>query len=193
MHWLDILLLLVLAVGAAFGARTGLLRQVARIASFGVALYACLSFRRPALALLDLVMEGGTEVVREAVAGAVTFVVVYGFLYGLTLLLDARLRKSSLKVADRILGAGFGLVKTGLLAGAALLLVAVVADADTESALGRSRLAPVLLRGVRLTLAAVPPSYKEGAEAALDRVLQARDGRTPAAAPDGEGALLTPP
>jgi membrane protein required for colicin V production len=175
MHWLDVLLILALVLGAVFGARTGLLRQVARIVSFSLALLACLSFRQPASALLSAFIQDDVSLIREALAGVITFVVVFGVLYGVTLVIDSRLKWSRLKIADRILGGVFGLVKMGLFAGGVLLVVAVVADADTEAALGRSTMAPVLLRGVRVALVAVPEQYKEDAIATLDRITGPRE------------------
>ena len=46
MHWLDVTILVVLAIGALFGARSGLLWQVARLVTFGVSLYTCIYYHQ---------------------------------------------------------------------------------------------------------------------------------------------------
>ena len=43
MHWLDILILVVLGIGAAMGFASGLLWQVARIVGLGVSLYVAIA------------------------------------------------------------------------------------------------------------------------------------------------------
>ncbi len=170
MHWLDVTLLVVLALGAIFGARSGLLWQVARLVTFGLALYACAYFHDPVAKVLTAHVTGTSSVVPNLLAYAVIFLAVYFVLYGVTLLLQKALKASRLKMLDRVLGAGFGSVKAALLAGVVLMGVALCAFPQTDDALADSAVAPVLLQGVQAVTVAVPQNYKDQVNEALQRI-----------------------
>jgi membrane protein required for colicin V production len=173
MHWLDITLLIVLGIGALLGARSGLLWQVARIVTFAVAIYVCLYYHDYAASLIAPYLTEGTPATVSTVAGyVVSFLGVYLVLYGITLILEKMLKAAKLKTMDRLLGAGFGLLKAGLLAGAVLMGMAVFAAPQTDEMLADSRLAPVFLQVMRGVIVAVPRDYKDQFTAALDRIKQ---------------------
>jgi membrane protein required for colicin V production len=174
MHWLDITLLIVLGIGALLGARSGLLWQVARIVTFAVAIYVCLYYHDYAAGLIAPYLTEGTPPTVATVAGyIVTFLGVYLVLYGITLILERMLKAAKLKTMDRLLGAGFGLLKAGLLAGAVLMAMAVFGTPKTDDLLAESQLAPVFLQLMRGVIVAVPRDYKEQFTAALERIKQA--------------------
>jgi membrane protein required for colicin V production len=174
MHWLDITLLVVLGIGALLGARTGLLWQIARIVTFGVAIYVCLYYHDYAAGLIAPYLTEGAPPTVATVAGyVVTFLGVYLTLYGITLLLEKALKAAKLKALDRLLGAGLGMLKAGLLAGAVLMGVAVFATPKTDEVLAESRLAMVFLQVMRGVIVAVPQDYKDQLTAALERIKQA--------------------
>jgi membrane protein required for colicin V production len=172
MHWLDITLLVVLAVGALLGARSGLLWQVARIITFGVAFYVCIFYHEPVAAFLGNYLTGTSPLLLSVLAYVATFCAVYLVLYGITLLLQRGLKASKLKTLDRVLGAGFGLLKATLLVGAILMGVALYSTPQTDAAMAESRLAPVLLEGMRAVAVAVPQNYKDDLNASLERIRQ---------------------
>jgi membrane protein required for colicin V production len=173
MHWLDIILLVVLALGAALGARKGLLWQVARIVTFGVAIYVCIYYHGFAAGLMAPYLDGASEMLLKVLACGVTFLTVYLVLYGITLLLERAVKASRLKLLDRFLGALFGAVKAGLLAGAVLMGVALLGSPQADATLAESSVAPVLLLVMRGVIVAVPQEYKDELTAALDRIKKA--------------------
>jgi membrane protein required for colicin V production len=173
MHWLDITLLVVLGIGALFGARSGLLWQIARIVTFGVAIYVCLYYHDYAASLIAPYLMEGTPPTVSTVAGyIVTFLGVYLVLYVITLILEKALKAAKLKTMDRLLGAGLGILKAALLAGAVLMGAAVFGTPKTDAVLAESRLAPVFLQGMRAVIVAVPQDYKDQLAAALERIKQ---------------------
>jgi membrane protein required for colicin V production len=170
MHWLDITLLIVLALGALLGARSGLLWQVARIVTFGVAFYVCIFYHEPVAALLGTYLTGTSPLLLGVLSYVAAFCGVYLVLYSITLLLERALKASRLKTLDRVLGAGFGLLKTALLVGAVLMGVALYSTPQTDAAMAASRLAPVLLEGMRAVTVAVPQNYRDNLNASLERI-----------------------
>jgi membrane protein required for colicin V production len=174
MHWLDITLLIVLGIGALLGVRSGLLWQIARIVTFGVAIYVCLYYHDYAASLIAPYLLEGTPPTVATVAGyVVTFLGVYLVLYGITLILEKGLKVAKLKTMDRLLGAGLGILKAGLLAGAVLMGAAVFGTPQTDQMLAESRFAPVFLQVMRGVIVAVPQDYKDQLSAALERIKQA--------------------
>ena len=172
MHWLDITLLAVLALGALLGARSGLVWQVARIITFGVAFYVCIYYHEPVAGLLGTYLTGTSPLLVSVLSYVATFCAVYLVLYGITLLLQRALKAAKLKTLDRILGAGFGLLKATLLVGAVLMGVALYSTPQTDAAMAESKLAPVLLEGMRAVTVAVPQNYKDDLNASLERIRQ---------------------
>jgi membrane protein required for colicin V production len=170
MHWLDIVLLVVLGIGVVLGARSGLLWQVARIVTFGVAIYATVFGNGLVVAQITPYLTDWSPMAVQVLAYVGTFLAVYLALFGVTLLLEKALKAAKLKTLDRVLGGLFGLVKAGLLAGAVLMGVALVATPDVDAALAESRVAPVLLTAMRGVIVAVPQDYKDQLNAAIDRV-----------------------
>jgi membrane protein required for colicin V production len=172
MHWLDITLLVILALGALLGARSGLLWQVARIVTFGVAFYVCIFYHEPVAGVLTPYLTGASPVVISVLSYVGTFCAVYLVLFGFTLLLQRALKAARLKTLDRVLGAGFGLLKATLLAGAVLMAVALYPTPQTDAAMADSALAPMLLQGMRAVSVAVPQNYKDDLNASLERIRQ---------------------
>jgi membrane protein required for colicin V production len=173
MHWLDIALLVVLGIGAILGARSGLLWQVARLVTLGAALYLCIYGHELVTSLLAPFLDSTSTLLAPGLAYVLTFLAVFLTGHGITLLLQHVLRASKLKTLDRLLGGALGLVKATLLAGVVLLMMAFFANPQTDAALAKSWLAPVLLQGMRLAAVTVPPEYKEQLNSAIERVKKA--------------------
>jgi membrane protein required for colicin V production len=170
MHWLDITLLVVLAFGALLGARSGLLWQVARLVTFGVAFYVSIYYHQPVAELLGTYVTGTSPFVIGVLTYIATFLGVYLVLYTITLLLQRALKAARLKMLDRLLGAGFGLLKASLLLGVVLMGLAIYSTPQTDAAMADSQLAPVLLQGMRAVTVAVPQNYKDELNASLERI-----------------------
>ncbi|MBI1916858.1 MAG: CvpA family protein [Planctomycetes bacterium] len=174
MYWLDFVLLLVLGIGAFLGARSGLLWQVARIVTFVLAVYACIRYHGVVAGWLLQIIRADSPVVPWLLAYLVTFLAVYAVCMVLTYVLERMLHAAKLKPMDRLLGAGVGILKAGLLAGAILMGVALY-DPDADGALGESKVAPVLLKSMRVVIVAVPDEYKNRFEKAKERIFNPPD------------------
>jgi membrane protein required for colicin V production len=172
MHWLDITLLIVLALGALLGARSGLLWQVARIVSFGAAFYISIYYHEPIAGLVGNYVTDGSPLLIAGLAYVGTFLGVYLVLHIITLVLERGVRATRLKTLDRILGAGFGVLKATLLIGAVMMGLAIYSTPQTDAAMSESKLAPVFLEGMRAVAVAVPQDYKDQFNIALERIRQ---------------------
>jgi membrane protein required for colicin V production len=170
MHWLDITLLIVLSLGALLGARSGLLWQVARIVTFALAFYVSIFYHEPAANLLNRTVTGTSPLLIGVLTYVGLFLGVYLVLYSITLMLERALKATKLKTLDRALGAGFGFLKAALLVGAVLMAVALNATPQTDAAMADSRLAPVLLQGMRALAVAIPQHYRDDLNTSLERI-----------------------
>jgi len=161
-YWLDTVIVTLLALGAIFGASSGLLWQIARVASFGVAIYASIYLNEgTALALQDLVLQGADLRVAMVLAYLVVFIAIYLVFFAATVLLERGMAVVCLQPLNRLLGAGLGAVKAALLLGAVFLGMASYPHPSTQELLERSSLAPALAEGAQLALVAVPQEYKD--------------------------------
>src|SRR5262249_3449810 len=87
------------------------------------------------------------------------------------------LKKSKLKTADRLLGMGFGTLNAALMAGALLLGLTLFSTPAIDATLAESRIAPVLLQGMRGVILLVPQEYKDGLNAGLERIRKAGEDK----------------
>ncbi len=170
MHWLDILLLSILGIGALLGAWSGLLWQIARIVTFGVAIYVTIDFHEPIAGWLGEQVQGLNEVSLKLLAYVGTFVGIYIVFYTATWLAERALKAAHLKVWDRVLGALAGSLKFGLVAGAILLGLAVYGSESIHETLNESQVAPVMLSAMRGVIVAVPQQYRDEFGEALDKL-----------------------
>jgi uncharacterized membrane protein required for colicin V production len=160
--WLDTLILAVLLIGAIFGALSGLLWQVCRLASFTVAIYASIYLNDWARGVLqDLVLQGADPRVGMVLGYLVVFLVVYLILFAVTVLLERGMIAVCLQPVNRILGAGVGSLKAALLLGAIFLGMASYPHPSTQEMMDRSTLAPMMADGAQLAIVAVPQEYKD--------------------------------
>ncbi len=172
MHWLDFVLILVFGVGGLLGLRSGLLWQVARIVIFAAAIYCCINYHEiPARWLKDN-FEGLNEGTSWLAAYVVTFlgVCLVGFL--ITYALECFLRAANLKPVDRLLGAVFGVLKAALVCGGVLTGFALYGSPQMREAIGDSYIAPPLLEGMKVVLAAIPEKIKEDLSESLEKIKQ---------------------
>jgi uncharacterized membrane protein required for colicin V production len=156
MYWLDTTILFVLGAGAIFGAVTGLLMQLARLAGFVISLYAAVYFNEGTAALLqEKVMQEAEPWLTYLLAYLFVFLIVYLAIYLLTLTLERGLTAVRLQVLNRLLGALLGASKLALLLGGVFLGVACYPSDSTRDMLRRSTLAPLLAEGTESVVGAV--------------------------------------
>src|SRR5947209_15620594 len=128
MYWLDVVLLVLLGLGAALGFWSGLVMQVARLVSLGSAIWATLALNEPATRLLHERVAPETNVgVLHGIAYIAVFLVVYIALFALSRLVYKLVRASKLVLLDRVTGAVLGAMKMALILAPVCLLLKFLA------------------------------------------------------------------
>jgi uncharacterized membrane protein required for colicin V production len=180
-YWLDTAILALLVMGAIFGALSGFLWQVARVASFAVALYASIYLNDwAAHALQELVLQGADPRIGMVLAYLLVFVAIYVVFFGGTLLLERGMEAACLQPVNRLLGGGLGAVKAALLLGAVFLGMASYPHPSTQEMMERSHLAPMLADSMQFVIVAIPQEYKDWLCNGLESVREMARARTAA-------------
>ncbi len=158
MHWLDTIILVLLGVGATFGAISGLLMQVARVVGLSVGVYAAVALHEWASsALSDAVLQEADPRVSGALAYLLVFVVVYLAFHFASLAAEKWLKEIKLQTMNCVLGGVLGAGKTAVVLGGIFLAMMNFPHTVTDELLEKSAIAPVLAN-VTGTLVAVVPS-----------------------------------
>jgi membrane protein required for colicin V production len=176
MHWLDILILVVLGVGAAMGFWSGLLWQVARVVSLAVSLYVAILSNSGAASWLGEQWKDLNPAVNRVIAFIAIFLAVYLALYFLTRVLHGIIKATKLETLDRVLGALLGIIKMGAIV-ACVCAVMVALDLQVfKDWFSEATLAPHFARGTQVAVAWVPQHYRdrldEGVQEVRDQVQQ---------------------
>jgi membrane protein required for colicin V production len=162
MHWLDTTLLAALCLGAVLGFVSGLFWQLARIASFVLAVYATIFLHEPAVQLLRQSLPRDTEAgIVSAAAYLTVFLLAYLFLFLLTRLLRSWLRSTDLAPLDRLLGAGLGLGKVALVLAVVCWTLPRWPHPRPKEWHDGSTLASLFARGIDAALVQIPDTYKQ--------------------------------
>jgi membrane protein required for colicin V production len=172
MHWLDILILVVLGIGAAMGFASGLLWQVARLASLGLSLYVAIVANAEATDWLGLRWKDTSLAFNHIVAFVGVFLLVYLILYLITRLIHKAIKATKLEMMDRVLGALLGTVKMAAVVSCLCAVLTALALPLFQEWFEQSTLAPYFARGTELAIGWVPQEYRDKAD---DGVQQVRD------------------
>jgi membrane protein required for colicin V production len=161
MNWLDIVLLMVIAGSVVSSVRKGLTREIIGLAGVLLALVLGTWFYGMAGAVLEPYTSS------RWVANFGGFVLVFGgvmLLAGLVGILAGKMLKvSGLSLMDRVLGAGFGLVRGGLIAVALVMaMMAFTPGVQPPASVVNSRVAPYVVDAARVCAAIAPHELKEG-------------------------------
>src|SRR5471030_782934 len=124
MHWLDIIILVVLGIGAAMGFCSGLLWQVARVVSLVLSLYLAIVTNTAGAEWLALQWKDVNPAVNHIVAFIGVFLAVYLTLYLITRGLHKAIKATKLETLDRMLGALLGIAKMAAVVGCVCALMA---------------------------------------------------------------------
>src|SRR3954447_9279191 len=76
-HWLDVSLVVIILIGAAFGARHGVLKAVVRLIRYVVAMYAAVYLHEPVVAFLRDRLQDLSAVASLTVGYSTTFLGAY--------------------------------------------------------------------------------------------------------------------
>jgi len=171
MNWLDAVLLLLLGWSVVTAFRKGFTREVIGVISVIVGLLAGAWFYGTVAAyLLPYDSSRGAvwpHFTSRAAANLAGFLVVF---FGVLLLgafvsflVQKFLRLTGLSFFDRLLGAGFGLLRGGLI-GVALVtgIMAFSPDQRPPAAVVGSRVAPYMIDGARVVVTVAPHELKTG-------------------------------
>ncbi len=172
MHWLDIIILVVLGIGAAMGFCSGLLWQVARVVSLGLSLYVAIVTNIGVADWLALQWKDVNPAVNHVVAFIGVFLAVYLTLYLITRALHKAIKATKLETLDRLLGALLGMAK---MAAVVACVCAVMAALDLQifkEWFEQAVIAPYFARGSDVAVRWIPAHYREQVD---DGVEQVRD------------------
>jgi membrane protein required for colicin V production len=171
MHWLDVTLLALLAIGAGLGFWSGLIMQVARLLSFGLSIYLTFLLNEPVTRLLhERVAPEANVNLLHGIAYIVVFLVVYVALFALSRLIYKIVRATKLEPLDRLGGAVLGAFKMTLVLAPLCALLAILSLPTTDAWMSQSKIAPVLAKGLHVALVLVPENYKTQAQESVDHV-----------------------
>jgi len=164
----DALVLGTVLIGVVAGMMRGFLSQATGLLGLFGGLWLAARFHGPVRRhTLDswLATDHNGEI---AFVGILVLTVV-GFAVG-GLLLRKVIAALSLDAYDRLMGAAFGLAKTGLLCGAILLGLVYIApnESGIESAIGRSRVGPVLWKAMDRAASVLPGRVRRPARRFLE-------------------------
>ena len=161
MNWLDYVLLLILLYSVVTAFRKGLTREIVGLVSVVLGLLLGSWFYGSASALLEPYVSSPTA---SKLGGF--FLVFFGVVLAgslLSFVLGKFLHVTGLSFFDHVLGAGFGLIRGGLIAVALIMgIMAFSQDGKAPSSVKNSRMAPYVVQGSRVFAAMAPHELKEG-------------------------------
>jgi len=169
MNWLDIVLLIVLAGSVITSFSTGLIREVVGLVSLVAALLLAVWFYGTAGGLLlPYVSSPG---IANFCGFLIVFVIVLvaGSIIGR--LLARMMKAAGLSFLDRLLGAGFGVVRWLLISIALVLaLLAFTPGKSPPSSVVHSKVAPYVIDAAGVFAAVAPHELKEGFRKSYEQV-----------------------
>lgn len=168
MYWLDTLLLVLLALGAALGFYSGFLWQIARILTLGAAVFATVTCNDAAARFCrEQMLRDADPRIAQVAAYISVFLGVYLILFLATRLLYQCIRAAELVLLDRLMGGLFGAAKVALVLGVCCLTASSYPHPTTRAWMAKSVLAPVFADGMEHGLVLIPDEYKENLRTTL--------------------------
>jgi membrane protein required for colicin V production len=160
MNWLDIVLLVILAASVITSFRKGLSREIIGLIAVVLAVLLGVWFYGIAGSLFEPYLSS------RAAAHLTGFLTVFGGVLLAGALVSSAVGKflkvTGLSVLDRLLGAGFGLVRGVLIAVALILGIMAFAPSGPPAAVVQSRTAPYVVDAARLVASLAPHELREG-------------------------------
>jgi membrane protein required for colicin V production len=170
MHWFDIIILVVLGVGAAMGFYSGLLWQIARVVSLAVSLYVAILVNASVADWLGAQWKDVNSAVNHVVAFIGVFLFVYLILYLVTHLIHKAIRATKLETLDRILGALLGAVKMAAVVACVCGVMAALDLQVFKEWFEHATLAPQFARGSEVVVGLIPQAYRDRADEGVQHV-----------------------
>ncbi|MBM3993667.1 MAG: CvpA family protein [Planctomycetes bacterium] len=170
MHWLDIVILVIMAIGAAFGFWTGLIWQIARVVSLIISGYLAVLPNASVAEWLEHQFTDLNPAFARVIAFIGVFILVYAILYLITYLVYEAIKASQLELVDRILGAILGAVKMVVVIACICAVVSALAIPVLKDWLDQATLAPALARGTQVVVSWIPKSYRERIDEGITQI-----------------------
>ncbi len=154
-NWLDVLLLIILAVTVILGAVKGLARQIIGIAAVVAGLILALRYYANAGDVFAFLSN-------PVLANLLGFFLIFAGVLGVGWIINrlvSKTVKGPLKSLNHLLGAGLGLIKGVLICG--IVVFGMLVFPVNIQALKESRLAPISLKMTRAAYDIIPQDLKE--------------------------------
>lgn len=159
MNWVDIVIILVLLIGAGLGVVSGFIWQLARIGLLIAATYLTFILQTPLSGWLVIRMSNPW--LARLIVYIFLFAVIYLVLFFITWIIEKSIVKVELKSLDRVLGGVLGLLKTALICGAILLGFITYPGVGFQSSFKGSFFTPLLLQYTRKVVFLMPKEYRD--------------------------------
>jgi membrane protein required for colicin V production len=170
MHWLDILILVVLGIGAAMGFASGLLWQVARVVGLCVSLYLAIVVNAEVTAWLGKEWKDTNPAFNHIVAFVSVFIGVYLLLYLITRLIHKAIKATKLEMMDRVLGGVLGTLKMAAVVSCVCAVLTALALPLFQEWFEQSTLAPYFAKATEAVISWVPQDYRDKADEGVQQV-----------------------
>jgi membrane protein required for colicin V production len=126
MNWIDIIIIILLAVAVGIGFKKGLVQEIVGIIALIIAFFLALKLHMIAAAMLTKMIPGLTRPIAPTVGFVAVFLVVFLAITVVGWLLSKIIKATPLDFADKIGGMVIGLVKGALIISILLLLLALL-------------------------------------------------------------------
>ena len=170
MHWLDILILVILGIGAAMGFASGLLWQVARAVGLCASLYLAIAVNAEATAWLGGRFKDANPAFNHIVAFVGVFIAVYLVLYLITRLIHRAIKETKLELMDRLLGGLLGTLKMAAVVSCVCAVLTAMALPLFQEWFEQSTLAPYFAKATEAAIRLVPQDYRDKADEGMQQV-----------------------
>jgi membrane protein required for colicin V production len=157
LNFLDVVFIAIFFFSILFGILRGLVREVLAVCFLVAALVIAFMFYPEAGTLLSGVIH--TRELADLAGFLLLLVVAGGAGSLIARLIGKFLVIGPLKALDRMLGAVFGLLRGGLLAG--IIIYGFIAFPLNKDLLGQSQLAPYLIRAMKTGITILPPAVRD--------------------------------
>ena len=166
--FVDILVVLVLLISAAFAAWRGFMSETLSIFAWAAAAFAALYFAPAVVPLLSGVVTGWGAIL-AAYAGIFLIVVIP--LSFVSFRFSENVRRSPVQALDPALGMAFGVVRGLVIVGIAYLVFSMLVPIPRQPEwMTQARLLPLIQKSSEVILAVIPDQHVEMAERAPARV-----------------------
>lgn len=170
MHWLDIVILVVLGVGAVLGFCTGLLWQVARAVSLALSIYLAILANADFSQWLGQQWPDLNPAVHRVIAFLAVLIAVYLVLYLITRAIHKVIEASKLELLDRVLGAVLGAIKMAAVMACVCAVMAALDLAIFRDWFEQATIAPHFAKGTQEVVSWIPQSYRDRIDAGMVEV-----------------------